>query len=280
MSRNWFITGINSGFGKEVTRQLLERGERVYGTVRNTAGIADLQHAYGDLLTIGTLDVTDTDAVKTTVQQAFARLGRIDVIFNNAGYGLFGVAEGLSSEQIRKQLDTNLLAPIEVARAALPFMRAQGGGHMLAMSTYGGQATHPGASLYHASKWGLEGFFESLAAEVAPFNIAVTIVEPGGARTAFRSAAASNAGALPEAYLSLPVGALLARLGDASFVANGDPTKMARRIIEAINEPNPPRRLVLGSDAFRMIHQALTARLQALHGQEALASSTDYNTPA
>jgi len=152
MSRTWFITGINSGFGREMTEQLLANGDRVAGTVRKLDSVDDLKARYGDQLSAARLDVTDIAATKQVVARAFADLGKIDVIVNNAGYGLFGPVEGLTGEQIQHQIDTNLVGPIQVTRAALPHLRAQGGGRILALSTYGGQATHPGASLYHASK--------------------------------------------------------------------------------------------------------------------------------
>lgn len=276
MTKTWFITGINGGLGRQMATQLLERGDRVFGTVRNRDAVADLEQRFTNGLVVDELDVTDTPAVKTLVKEAFARMGRIDVIVNNAGYGLFGVAEGLESASIRHQIDTNLVGPIEVTRTALPFLRAQGGGHITAISTYGGQATHPGASLYHASKWGMEGFFDSLAAEVAGFNISVTIVEPGGARTAFRQAAGAQAGKLPDAYKYTPVGTMLSRLADPSFIANGDPARMATRIIESADRPSASRRLILGSDAYGMIEKALTGRLAELQAQKDDAPTTDF----
>ncbi len=188
-AQTWLITGVSSGFGRHMTEQLLADGARVAGTVRDPDSVADLKAAYGDQLWSAALDVTDFPAVRRVVDEAFAELGRIDVVVNNAGYGLFGAAEELSDEQVQHQIDTNMTGSIQVVRAALPHLRAQGGGRIVQLSTYGGQATHPGASLYHASKWGIEGFMESLAKEVAGFGIGVTIVEPGGARTGFRPAA-------------------------------------------------------------------------------------------
>jgi len=137
-------------------------------------------------LAVAHLDVTDTTEIRQVVNKAFADLGKIDVVINNAGYGLFGAAEELSNEKILHQIDTNLIGSIQLVRASLPHLRKQGGGRIIQLSTYGGQATHPGASLYHASKWGIEGFMESVMKEVAPCNIGITLVEPGGARTNFR----------------------------------------------------------------------------------------------
>jgi len=276
MSRTWFITGVSSGFGREMAEQLLKRGDRVAGTVRKAESVDDLRAKYGVSFWSALLDVTDVPAIHRVVHKAFAELGRIDVIVNNAGYGLFGPAEGLADEQIHHQIDTNLVGPIQVSRAALPYLRAQGGGRILAISTYGGQATHPGASLYHASKWGLEGFFDSLSAEVAPFNIGVTIIEPGGARTAFRRTAGAQMGTDVDAYKDTPLGALRARLSDPGFVASGDPAKMVEIMIASVDETPAPKRIVLGSDSYMMIQKALSERLANIEAQKEQAFSTDF----
>lgn len=275
MSRTWFITGIGSGFGREMASQLLARGERVAGTTRSADGLHDLTARYGSALWTAILDVTDAEAVKRVVQRAFDELGVIDVIVNNAGYGLFGALEGLSEEQIRKQIETNLLGPIYVTQAAVPHLRTQGGGRILAISTYGGQATHPGASLYHASKWGLEGFMDSIAQELAAFNIGVTIVEPGGARTGFRAAAGQNLGADLEAYKGTPAGMVHAFLKDTTRQPVGDPVKMVHSMIGSVSQSPAPRRLVLGSDAYGAISKALTERLAEVEAQKSSAGCTD-----
>jgi len=277
MSKTWFITGINSGLGREMTTRALENGDRVAGTVRKQGSVDDLKARYPDRLWVGQLDLTHIEAIEGCVKAAFAKFGNIDVIVNNAGYGLFGAAEGLSTDQIRHQIDTNLVGPIEVTRVAIPYLRQQGGGRIIAISTYGGQATHPGASLYHASKWGIEGFFDSLSQELAPFNIGVTIIEPGSARTTFREAAAANAGSAPDAYNGTPVGMVKAFLSDASRVPVGDPEKMASAILESASQTPAPRRLVLGSDAFAAIEKALQARKHELETSRAIAPTTDFH---
>jgi NAD(P)-dependent dehydrogenase (short-subunit alcohol dehydrogenase family) len=197
--RTWFITGVNSGFGRLMTERLLERGDRVAGTVRKLDAMDDLKAKYGDLLWLAHLDMTDVPEIRNVVDRAFAELGRIPVIVSNAGYGLFGAAEELSDEQVAHQISTNLLGPIQLVRAALPHLRSQGGGRIIGLSTYGGQAALPGGSLYHASKWGLEGFLDSIAQELAPLKIGVTIIEPGGGRTNFRFGGA-QLGTQMEAY--------------------------------------------------------------------------------
>ncbi|MFE1603018.1 SDR family oxidoreductase [Methylobacterium sp. ID0610] len=275
MARTWFITGVTSGFGREMAAQLLARGERVAGTVRHSAGLADLKAKYDTSFWTAQLDLNDPAAIMSVVNRAFRDLGRIDVVVNNAGYGQFGAVEGLTDVQIARQIDTNLIGPIHVVRAALPHLRRQGGGRLIAMSTYGGQATHPGASLYHASKWGLEGFFDSVAAEVASFGIGVTMIEPGAARTGFRTTAGTLLGADVDAYRSTPIGAMRTMLSDPAAVAKGDPRKMVQIIIDSVDEEPAPKRIALGGDAYTMIERALAERLAALRAQKDIAFSTD-----
>jgi NAD(P)-dependent dehydrogenase (short-subunit alcohol dehydrogenase family) len=209
--RTWFITGISGGFGRLLTEQLLERGDRVAGTARKLEVVDDLKTQYGDQLWLASLDLTDTSAIHRVVNEAFSAFGRIDVIVNNAGYGLLGAVEELSDEQITHQINTNLIGPIQVVRAALPHLRAQGGGRILQLSSMGGQIAFPGMSLYHTSKWAIEGFFESTAQDIAPFNIQTTMVEPGGARTGFFASSSAVYGlALPE-YANTPAGATRGR---------------------------------------------------------------------
>ncbi len=272
--RTWLITGVNSGFGRLMTEALLERGDRVAGTVRKLDAMNDLKAKYGDRLWLANLDMTDLPAVRSVVNKAFAELGTIDVIVSNAGYGLFGAAEELSDEQVAHQLSTNLFGPIQLIRAALPHLRAQGGGRIIGLSTYGGQAALPGGSLYHASKWGLEGFLDSIAQELAPFKIGVSIIEPGGARTNFRFGGA-QLGAQLEAYKGTPAAMVHTMIKDTSRLPPGDPAQMAKVIISSVDQNPAPKRIALGSDAYGAIHKALTDRLSALEAQRDLAFSTD-----
>lgn len=273
--RTWFITGISSGFGRALATELLERGDSVAGTVRREAAVADLASAYPDRLWVALLDVTEPHDIRTVVDRAFAELGRIDVVINNAGYGLFGAAEELTDEQVEHQISTNLLGSIHVVRAALPHLRAQGGGRIVQMSTYGGQATVAGASLYNASKWGIEGFIEATAHDVAPFGIEVTIVEPGGADTGFRTSGARVATPLT-AYDASPASATRG-LTTADRPSPGDPSKIASAIIDSVDRTPAPLRLALGSDSYRIIHTALSERLAALDEQRDLAFTTDVS---
>jgi NAD(P)-dependent dehydrogenase (short-subunit alcohol dehydrogenase family) len=273
--KTWFITGVNSGFGRQLTEQLLERGDRVAGTIRKTGSVDDLRQKYGEKFWVANLDVTDLPNVRATVDRAFAELGRIDVVVNNAGYGLFGAAEELTDEQVVAQINTNLIGSVQVVRAALPHLRAQGGGRVIQISTYGGQATNAGASLYHAGKWGIEGFIEGTAKDVAPFGIEMTIVEPGGARTEFRFDSLQLAEPLA-AYDGTPA-AMVRGAKDRSRPPLGDPAKMAARIIDSADQHPAPMRLVLGSDAYKFVTAALRERLAQIEPQQAAAASTDWS---
>lgn len=273
--RTWFITGINSGFGRHMSEQLLKRGHKVAGTVRNMNSVDDLKEKYDNLLWVAHLDVTDTTAIYEVVNHAFNELGKIDVIVSNAGYGLFGAAEELTIDQITHEIDTNLLGSIHLIRASLPHLRAQGGGHIIQFSSVAGQTAYPGGSLYHATKWGIEGFCEAVSQEVAPFNISLTIVEPGGARTNFKNHSAKLGEEL-EVYSITPVYNVRRMLENTSMNPIGDPAKMVKIIIDSVDKQLIPKRITLGSDSYNSIHQALLSRLQELESQEELAFSTDF----
>jgi NAD(P)-dependent dehydrogenase (short-subunit alcohol dehydrogenase family) len=176
---------------------------------------------------------------------------------------------------VEHQLDTNLLGSIQLVRATLPHLRAQGGGRILQLSSVGGQAAFPGGSMYHASKWGIEGFIDGLNLEAASFGIAATLVEPGGARTEFRHGSA-KLGAWIEAYASTPVAYVHRMLNDTSALALGDPSKMAHLMIASVDQVPAPKRLALGSDAYTVMHKSLSARLAELESQKELAFSTDF----
>lgn len=272
MQKTWLITGVSSGFGYEMTKLLLERGDTVVGTVRNTAKAEELVKNYPDTFDCEILDVTDVPAVHKTVDDAFARHGKIDVVVSNAGYGLFGAAEELSDEEIDRIIATDLTGSIQLIRSALPHMRKQGGGRIIQISSYGGQVAYAANSMYHACKFGIEGFCESVAQEVAKFNIGVTIVEPGGARTEFRYGSAKVASLTPEYE---HVHGFLNMLDKSKGLAPGDPVKMAERIIESVDKEPAPLRMVLGSAALKATIERLEERLEDYKTQTALAASTD-----
>ncbi len=273
--RTWLITGVSSGFGRHLTEQLLDRGDRVIGTVRRLESVADFTEKYPETFRVEVVDVRDIEAIRAVVDRAVADFGRIDVAVNNAGYGLFGAAEELSDEQVVAIIATNLTAPIQMTRAVLPHMRKAGGGRIIEMSSYGGQVAFPGNSLYHATKWGLEGFAESVAQEVAPFGIGVTIVEPGGARTEFRYGSAQVADPLPE-YAGTPARSFEKMLDPNAAQAPGDPALMAAAIIDSIDIQPAPLRVVLGSQALDATITTLETRIATFRAQSDLAASTDF----
>ncbi len=273
MAKTWFITGTSSGFGRALTEALLARGDRVAATLRRTDALDDLRAQHGDRLWVAALDVTDAAAVRQVVGRAFGELGRIDVVVSNAAYALFGAAEEASDEQIRQQIDTNLLGSIQVIRAALPHLRAQGGGRVLQVSSEGGQIAYPNFSLYHASKWGIEGFVEAVAQEVQPFGIEFTLVEPGPTRTNFGAGLVSPPPMA--AYEDTPSGEIRRAVASGSFALKGDVNKMAQAMIECADRSPAPRRLTLGASAYASIRSALTDRITALDAQKDTALSAD-----
>lgn len=273
MRKTWLITGVSSGFGYEMTKQLLAAGNVVVGTVRNTKKVEGLIAAYPDTFDCRILDVTDVPAIHKLVADAFAAHGRIDVVVSNAGYGLFGCAEELSEDEINHIIATNLTGSIMLIHDCLPHLRAQGGGRIIQMSTYGAQVAYPANSMYHATKFGIEGFCEAVAQEVAQFNIGVTMVEPGGARTEFRYGSAKVAKLMPE-YESCH--GFLNMLDASKGLAPGDPAKMAQRIIESAVQNPAPLRMVLGSQALRATIERLETRLADYKTQTELAASTDF----
>ena len=273
--KNWLITGTSSGIGRELTKTLLARGDSVTATVRQPDALRELQAQHGERLRVAVLDVTDTTAVRSVVDAAFAAMGRIDVVVSNAGYGLFGAAEEVSDAQIRHQIDTNLVGAIQVIRAALPHLRGQGGGRVLQVSSEGGQLAYPNFSLYHASKWGIEGFVESVAQEVAPFGISFTLVEPGPTRTNFGGGLVSPA---PMAvYDGTPAGAIRRALASGDFAVTGDAAKMARAMADSVDQHPAPRRLALGSSTYASIGNALRERLAVLEAHKTTTFATDID---
>jgi NAD(P)-dependent dehydrogenase (short-subunit alcohol dehydrogenase family) len=274
--KTWFITGTSSGFGRLLTQKLLLRGDRVAATLRRPEALNDLKAQYGDHLWVAPLDVTDTAAVYQTVGRAFSDLGRIDVVVNNAAYALFGAAEEASDEQIRHQIDTNVMGSILVIRAALPHLRRQGGGRILQVSSEGGQIAYPNFSYYHTTKWAMEGFVEAVAQEVAPFHIEFTLVEPGPTKTNFVGGLVR-----PPAmavYDHTPAGEIRRALTNGSFKLTGDPDKMVDAMLRSADQSPAPRRLTLGGDAYTRIRAALVERLAALDAQKDIAFSTDLDS--
>ena len=273
--KTWFITGTSSGFGRILTEKLLARGDRVAATLRKTGALDDLKAQHGDRLWVARLDVTDTAEVRRVVDSAFEELGRVDVVVSNAAYALFGAAEEVSDEQIVQQINTNLVGSIAVIRAALPHLRSQGGGRILQISSEGGQIAYPNFSLYHTTKWGIEGFVESVAQEVAPFGIEITLVEPGPSQTNFGAGLVS-----PPAmavYNGTPADEMRRALASGAFKVKGDPDKMVDAMLDSAEQRAAPRRLTLGEDSYTRIRAALTKRISELEDQKEIAFSTEID---
>lgn len=273
MSKTWLITGTSSGLGRILTEKLLARGDCVAATLRKADALGDLRNQYGDQLRLFTLDLVDAGAIERTVDAAFDTFGRIDVAVSNAGYGFFGAVEEASVEQIRHQLDTNLLGSILFIRACLPHLRAQDGGRIVQVSSEGGQIAYPNFSLYHASKWGIEGFIEAAAQEVAPFGIDFVIAEPGPTATNFGTGLV-HADPIA-AYDGTPAGDVRRAISSGSFAIKGDAERTVDAIIATADGQNPPLRLALGSSAYESIGAALRKRLESLEAQRDLALSAD-----
>lgn len=255
-NKTWFITGASRGFGRVWAQAALARGDRVAATARDLSTLDDLAAEHPGALQPLTLDVTDRAAAFAAVAAAHERFDRLDVVVNNAGYGLFGAVEEVSEEQARAQLDTNLLGPLWVTQAALPILRAQGAGHLLQVSSIGGVAAFPLVGIYNASKWGLEGFSEALAGEVAPHGVKVTIVEPGPYATDW--AGSSGVHATPiDAYDTIRE----ARAAGAAGRTAPDPAVTADAILAVVDADEPPLRLFLGDFPLPVAERAYADRL-------------------
>lgn len=271
--KHWFITGASSGLGLIMTRKLLERGDRVVAGARRTEALADLGERHGNRLKLARFDLTDTAALRHAAEAAFDDLGRIDVVVSNAGYGLFGAGEEVSDAQIERQIATNLVGSIQLIRAVLPRLRAQGGGRILQVSSEGGQIAYPNFSVYHATKWGIEGFVEAVAQETAPFGIDFVIVEPGPTKTGF-GAGLDHAAQL-DIYDATPAGDVRRAIASGAFAIKGDAERTVDAMIAAADAERAVSRLTLGSSAFANIETALTKRLDVLRAHRDISYSAD-----
>jgi NAD(P)-dependent dehydrogenase (short-subunit alcohol dehydrogenase family) len=260
MSKVWFITGTSKGFGRIWAEAALERGDRVVATARNADTLTPLAERYGELVLPLALDVTDKAAIDTAVERAHEHFGRLDVVVNNAGYGLFGTIEEVTEQQARDQIETNLFGALWVTKAALPILRAQRAGHIIQVSTIGGINAFPGIGLYHASKWGLEGFTQALAAEVKGFGIKVTLIEPAGYSTDWRGPSAVVADPMPE-YEEIR-NYRAARANEANELWEpGDPEATGPVILELVDAEEPPLRVFFGTGTLKMAKEEYAKRI-------------------
>ncbi|MUL76780.1 SDR family oxidoreductase [Mycolicibacterium sp. CBMA 226] len=255
----WFITGTSRGFGREWTTAALERGDKVAATARDVSTLDDLSAKYGDALLPITLDVTDRDADFAAVQAAHERFGRLDVVVNNAGYGQFGFVEELSEAEARDQIETNVFGALWITQAALPYLRAQGSGHIIQVSSIGGISAFAGLGAYHASKWALEGLSQSLAAEVERFGIHVTLIEPGGFSTDWGGASAKRTTEL-EAYDGLR--ADVARWRSERNAVPGNPEASAAAVLKIVDAEKPPLRVFFGNAPLQIAKTDYENRLR------------------
>ncbi|GAA3875424.1 SDR family oxidoreductase [Streptomyces sp. NPDC003631] len=262
----WFITGTSRGFGREWAEAALERGDRVAATARNIESLKALTDSYGDRVLALQLDVTDKAAVDTAVAHAHEHFGRLDVVVNNAGYGLFGTIEEVSEDEARAQIETNLFGALWVTKAALPILRAQGSGHFVQVSSIGGLMAFPNLGLYHASKWAVEAFSQSLALEVAPFGLHVTIVEPTGYSTDWSGDSAVNA-----TPIDVYEPARAARAARVKPGMVGDPTATREAILAIVDADEPPLRVFFGRGQVERIEEEYGKRLDTWHAWKDLS---------
>lgn len=260
----WFITGSSRGLGREWTMAALERGDLVAATARHTSSLEELTTRFGASVLVLPLDVTDRSAAFAAVDRTEETFGRIDIIVNNAGYGQFGMAEELTEEEIRLQMETNLLGIVWVTQAALPLLRRQGRGHLIQVSSIAGLKGVANLSIYCASKWAVEGYSEALAQEVADLGIQVTIVEPGGYRTDWNGTSAKHA--TPHAAYDHLRSHL--RQGGSS---RGLPGATRAPILQLVDDPNPPLRVLFGDGLLNIVQSEYDYRLSLWRDWEELS---------
>lgn len=265
----WFITGTSRGFGRVWTEAALKRGDKVVATARRLASIADLKEKYGENVLTLELDVTDPEQVKTVVTQAHAHFGRLDIVLNNAAYALVGTIEEASADEVRALYETNIIGPLAVIKAALPLLRKQGGGHILGTSSNVGHITYPVIGYYCSSKWAFEAIHESLAVEVKPFGIKVTIIEPGAYATEFGSQESLKFATGLDVYGDLKE----EFFGHLTTMAKGDPDATPTALFKMVDSDNPPLRFHLGSHNLPGVRTAYAERLATWEAWDAISSS-------
>ena len=268
-SKVWFITGASRGFGRIWAEAALIRGDKVAATARKLADIADLMERFGDAVLPLALDVTDADQVQQAVQQAHAHFGRLDIVLNNAGYSLVGTVEEASEADVRAEFDTNYFGTLRVIQAALPLLRQQGSGHILGVSSTLAHVAMPLIGFYCASKWAFEALHESLAQEIKPFGIKVTLIEPGAYATSFGS---------PESLKMAPGMDIYADLRQQVFghlrsAERGDPSATSEAVFQIVDMENPPLRLILGNTGLPMVRAAYADRLATWEAWESVSNA-------
>jgi NAD(P)-dependent dehydrogenase (short-subunit alcohol dehydrogenase family) len=275
-SKVWFITGASRGFGLELTRAALARGDRVVATARRPETITAALGEHDNLLSVA-LDVTNEAQAIAAAEAAVARFGRIDVLVNNAGYGLLGAVEEASAQEVEQQFATNVFGVLTVTRAVLPQMRRQRSGRIVNISSIGGYAAYPGWGIYGATKFAVEGLTEALDAELSPLGIRATVVEPGFFRTDFLDASSLVRVRTEIAAYADTVGAMREHMASANHQQPGDPAKLATALLTLADSETPPVRLPLGSDTVYRITEKNRQVESELAAWQALAVSTDHD---
>ncbi len=269
MKKVWFITGTSRGFGRVWAEAALQRGDKVVATARKVASIAHLKDKYKENVLTLELDVTNPDQVKTVVAQAHRHFGRLDVVLNNAGYSLVGTIEEASGDDVRAMYETNIFGALSVIQAALPFLRKQGSGHIVGTSSNLGHVTLPVIGYYCSSKWAFEAIHESLALEVKPFGIKVTIIEPGAYATEFGSPESLKFSAGMGVYEDFK-GKFF---GDLKNLERGDPNATPQALFKVVDSENPPLRFFLGSHCLPWVRTAYRERMETWEAWEAVSVS-------
>jgi NAD(P)-dependent dehydrogenase (short-subunit alcohol dehydrogenase family) len=275
-SKVWLVTGSASGLGRNIAEAVLASGARLVATARDPRRLGDLVKKYGNLIRTAPLDVADEEAAHASVKTAVDAFGRLDVVVNNAGYGDIAPFEQLSSERFKALIDTNFYGVVNVTRAALPIMRKQKSGCILQISSVGGRLARPGSTGYHAAKWAVGGFTESLAQEVAPFGVKVCALEPGGMRTNWGVRANKETPVLLPEY-EPSVGAVIKALESYWGNEMSDPTKVAQLMLRLADSDHLPVHLLIGSDAVQFAGQAEATRAVDAEQWREVSVSTDVN---
>ena len=275
MAKVWLITGSGNGLGRDIAEAALAAGDSVVAGARRLEELDPLVSQYGKRITPVKLDVRDESAAKAAVQTAVDRYGRLDVLVNNAGYGHFAPFEQMTSGEFRDVVETCLFGVVYTTHAAIPVMRKQKSGHIFQVSSIGGRIAMPGNSPYHAAKWAVGGFSDSIAAEVAPFGVKVCTLEPGGIRTKWAQRAGENSPeVLPDYEQS--VGAIYKLLAAVRGRSEGDPKRIADLVVTLANTNDVPKRLVLGKDAEARVKVVETARAEEAAKYRDLTLSTVF----
>jgi NAD(P)-dependent dehydrogenase (short-subunit alcohol dehydrogenase family) len=278
MAKVWFITGVSSGFGRELAKAVIEKGDHVIATFRKAEQASLFSQQY-DGKGIGVImDVTNAKQIRSAIQEALQKFDRIDVLVNNAGYGTIGAIEEFSMEEIRQQMETNFFGAVAVTKEILPLMREQGSGHIVQISSQSGFRASGGFGVYNASKFALEGFSEALAQEVAPFGIKVTIVEPGPFRTEFLAGSMQLSQKRLEVYNKTPVGQMYTYMERMNGKQEGDPVKGARAIVDYVYSEKENLRLPLGKATIQGIRAKLAAVEKDITANESIAVSTVFES--